>query len=88
MSEAGVPRVEAETFNAILAPAGTPRAIIAKLNEAVNKSLSVKSVRDGYAKQGAEIIGGTSEAAGTYIRSELVKWSGVIRAAGLKTDDQ
>lgn len=88
MSEAGVPRVEAETFNAILAPAGTPRAVIVKLNDAVNKSLSIPSVRDSYAKQGAEVIGGTPEAAGKYIRSELAKWTGVIRSAGLKPDQQ
>ena len=86
MNEAGVPRVEAETFNVILAPAGTPRTVIATLNAAINKSLETKSVRDAYAKQGAEMLGGTSAAAGNYIHSELAKWTHVIRSANLKTN--
>ena len=86
MSEAGLPGVEAETFNALLAPAGTPRAIVARLNEAVGKVLASKSVRDAFARQGAEVIGSTPEAAGSYIRSETTKWTTVIRSAGLKTE--
>jgi tripartite-type tricarboxylate transporter receptor subunit TctC len=86
MSEAGLAGVEAETFNALLAPAGTPRAIIARLNEAVGKVLANKSVRDAFARQGAEVISSTPEAAGSYIRSETAKWSNVIRASGLKTE--
>jgi tripartite-type tricarboxylate transporter receptor subunit TctC len=86
MAEAGIPRAEAETFNAVLAPAGTPRAITIKLNEVVNKSLKVPSVREGYAKQNAEIMGGSPEKAANYIRSELAKWTDVIRSGGLKTE--
>jgi tripartite-type tricarboxylate transporter receptor subunit TctC len=86
MTEAGIPRVEAETFNVLLAPAGTPRAIIVKLNEVVNKSLKVPAVREGYAKQNAEIMGGSPEKAANYIRSELAKWTDVIRSGNLKTE--
>ena len=86
MSEAGVPGVEAETFNALLAPAGTSRAIVMKLNDAVAKALATKAIRDSYAKQGAEVMGSTPEAAGAYIRSEIGKWRTVVTAAGLKTE--
>ena len=88
MSEAGIPGVEAETFNAMLAPAGTPRAIVAKLNETVNKALSMKNVREAYAKQNADIMGGTPEAARKYMRSEIAKWTTVIRSADLRVDQQ
>ena len=88
MAEAGVPGVESETFNALLAPAGTPRPIVTKLNDAVNKALAMKTVRDAYAKQGAEVLGGTPDAAGKYIRNEIVKWQTVVRTAGIKTEQQ
>jgi tripartite-type tricarboxylate transporter receptor subunit TctC len=88
MAEAGVPGVEAETFSALLAPAGTPRPIVVKLNDAVNKALAMKSVREAYAKQGAEVLGGTPDAAGKYIRNEIVKWQTVVRTAGIKTEQQ
>lgn len=88
MREAGIPGVEAGTFTAIMAPAGTPRTIVARLNSAVNQALAAKPARDGFAKQGAEIMGGTPEAAATYIRSEIAKWTKVIRTAGIRTDQQ
>lgn len=88
MREAGIPGVEAGTFTAMLAPAGTPRAIVARINGAVSQVLAAKPARDAFARQGAEIIGGTPEAAGAFIRSEIAKWTKVIRAADIKTDQQ
>ena len=88
MAEAGVPGVEAETFSALLAPAGTPRPVVTKLNDAVNKALAMKSVRDAYARQGSEVLGGTPDAAGKYIRNEIVKWQTVVHTAGIKTEQQ
>jgi tripartite-type tricarboxylate transporter receptor subunit TctC len=85
MAEAGVPGVEAETFNAMLAPAGTPKPVVARLNQAVNEALAMKSVHEAYAKQGAMVLGGTAEAAGTYIRNEIAKWESVVKAAGIRT---
>jgi tripartite-type tricarboxylate transporter receptor subunit TctC len=85
MAEAGVPGVEAETFNAMLAPAGTPKPVVAKLNQAVNEALAMKSVNEAYAKQGAMVLGGTAQAAGTYIRNEIAKWESVVKAAGIRT---
>lgn len=88
MREAGIPGVEAGTYTAMVAPAGTPRAIVTKLNSAVGQALSAKPARDSFARQGAEIMGGTPEAAAGYIRSEIAKWSKVIRETGIKTDQQ
>jgi tripartite-type tricarboxylate transporter receptor subunit TctC len=86
MREAGFPGVEAGTFTAILTPAATPWAIVARLNSAVIQALSAQPARDGFAKQGAEIIGSTPEAAGAHIRSEIAKWTKVIGSAGIKTE--
>jgi tripartite-type tricarboxylate transporter receptor subunit TctC len=86
MQEAGFAGVEADTFTALLAPAATPPAIVAKLHDAVAKVLASKATRENFAKQGADVIGSTPQAAGAYIRSEISKWSTVIRAAGLKTE--
>lgn len=88
MREAGIPGVEAGTYTAMVAPAGTPRAIVARLNAAVSQALAAKPARDSFARQGAEIMGGTPEAAAGYIRSEIAKWSKVIRETGIKTDQQ
>lgn len=88
MREAGIPGVEAGTYTAMVAPAGTPRAIVARLNAAVSQVLAAKPARDSFARQGAEIMGGTPEAAAGYIRSEIAKWSKVIRETGIKTDQQ
>ena len=86
MREAGIAGVEAGTYTAILAPAGTPRAIVARLNGAVAQVLASKPARDSFARQSAEIMGGTPEAAGAYIRGEIAKWSKVVREAGIKAD--
>jgi tripartite-type tricarboxylate transporter receptor subunit TctC len=88
MREAGIPGVEAGTYTAMVAPAGTPRAIVARLNAAVSQALAAKPARDSFARQGAEIMGGTPEAAAGHIRSEIAKWSKVIRETGIKTDQQ
>lgn len=88
MREAGIPGVEAGTYTAMVAPAGTPRAIVTRLNAAVSQALAAKPARDSFARQGAEIMGGTPEAAAGYIRSEIAKWSKVIRETGIKTDQQ
>jgi tripartite-type tricarboxylate transporter receptor subunit TctC len=88
MREAGIPGVEAGTYTAMVAPAGTPRAIVTKLNAAVGQALAARPARDSFARQGAEIMGGTPEAAAGYIRSEIAKWSKVIRETGIKTDQQ
>lgn len=88
MREAGIPGVEAGTYTAMVAPAGTPRAIVTKLNVAVGQALAARPARDSFARQGAEIMGGTPEAAAGYIRSEIAKWSKVIRETGIKTDQQ
>lgn len=86
VSEAGVPGYEATTWTGIVAPAGVPRAIILKLNAALNRAIATPSFKEKLALIGAEAGGGTPEQFGELIRSENAKWADVVRRAGAKID--
>jgi len=82
--EAGYPKLAAEDWAGILVKAGTPPAVIARLNEAVNKALKTDKVRDALAKLGTDPGGGTPESFGALVRAEIARWSKVIKDAGIK----
>jgi tripartite-type tricarboxylate transporter receptor subunit TctC len=86
IAESAVLGYEAKNWYAMLAPAGVPRPILAKLNQAVNEALRAPDIADAIARQGADPEGGTAEAFGAYLKSEIEKWSKVIAAAGLKVE--
>ena len=86
ISESGLPGFEAGGWSALLAPARTPRAIVARLNAAVSSIVRLPEVIDRLAAQGAVPLGGTPEHAAAFIRSEVVKWSKVIAAAGIRAE--
>jgi tripartite-type tricarboxylate transporter receptor subunit TctC len=87
IAEAGVAGFEALGWNGFLAPARTPQVIVARLNREVARILALPDVRERYATAGIEPVGGSSEAFGTLIRAELVKWAQVVRDAKLRTDE-
>ncbi len=87
MIEAGVPGYEATAWFALFAPAGTPREIIARLNGVAAKALETEEVRERLAPQGsAELTGGPPELLGNLVKSEIVKWSRVVRDSGATAD--
>jgi tripartite-type tricarboxylate transporter receptor subunit TctC len=86
LAEAGVPDVIVEGWVGIVAPAGTPRGIIDKLNSEVNKTLQSPRVRKSLEDGGVTIVGGTPEAFGQFIAQETEKWAKVIKAANIKVD--
>ncbi len=86
MKEAGVSGVEAGTFTAMLAPAKTPKAIVTRLNEDMNKVLKTPSVQQNFAKYSAEVIGTTPAASAAFIKAEIEKWRKVVRAANIKDE--
>jgi tripartite-type tricarboxylate transporter receptor subunit TctC len=86
MGEAGYPAVEVTGWTGILAPTGTPPAIVKRLNESVVAALAEPEMREFLAKQGAEPVTSSPEAFGAFIRSETVKWGGAAKAAGLKPE--
>jgi tripartite-type tricarboxylate transporter receptor subunit TctC len=67
-------------------PAGTPAAIVERLNAELNKVIASPDVRARLAQQGAEPLGGTPAQYAAYIQSESVKWSAVIKSAGVKVE--
>jgi tripartite-type tricarboxylate transporter receptor subunit TctC len=87
MAEAGVPGYEATAWFGYLAPAGTPREVIDRLNAEIGKSLESADVRDRLAPGGlSELPGGSPERFGDFIKSEIAKWSKVVKASGAKID--
>ena len=86
MSEAGLPGYDSTSWNAVYAPAGTPKEIIEKLNRESNAILQSPETRKFFAEQGAEAGGGTPEQLATFNRAELAKWAKVVKDSGAKVD--
>ncbi len=84
IAEAGVPGCEASTFTGLLAPVGTPREIIQRLNAAVNRALRTAAVKENFARLAAQTLEGTPEDLARLMRDETTKWIRVVREAGIK----
>lgn len=81
-----VPGYEVINWFGVLAPAGTPRAVIARLNQAINDGLATPKLRQLLASRGADPAGGTPEAFAKIIRADFAKWGRVVKASGAKVD--
>jgi len=79
----GVPGYEVVGWYGMVAPANTPRAVVAKLQKEITSILQAADTREKLAADGAEPVGSTPEEFGAFIKSELVKWAGVVKAAKL-----
>jgi len=86
LNEAGVPGYEATIWLGLLAPKGTPKAVVERLNTAVSKIASQPEVQRMWAAQGATALVMNPEVFDKYIRDDIVKWAGVIKSAGIKAD--
>jgi tripartite-type tricarboxylate transporter receptor subunit TctC len=86
MKEVGLARVDGTVWYGLLAPAGTPRPIIQKLNAESRRVLAMPDVKDRLAKAGIDAAGGTPEDFGRFIRAEFDKWGPVVKAAGVKVN--
>jgi tripartite-type tricarboxylate transporter receptor subunit TctC len=84
IAQAGLPGYEATQWFGVLAPAGTPRAIIDRLHREIIAALRAADVQQHLAGEGAEIVASTPEQFGAYLASETAKWAKVIKAAGIK----
>lgn len=85
-TEAGVPGMEATLWFGMFAPAGTPRPIVMKLNREIGDILRRDDVKEALLKRGSEATPSTPEELGAWVKSELAKWTPVIRNAGIKAD--
>jgi tripartite-type tricarboxylate transporter receptor subunit TctC len=86
ISEQGFPGVEATAWYGILAPAGTPRPVVARLHGELVKILKLPDVDQKLGGLGFEIVGSTPEQFAAYMRSETKKWEKVVKASGAKPD--
>jgi tripartite-type tricarboxylate transporter receptor subunit TctC len=83
LAESGMPGFEVGAWQGIMAPAATPRPVIDRLNAEVVKALQTPDVRSKLAAQGAEPLGSTPDEYAAYVRKELERWAGVVKATGV-----
>ena len=86
LSESGVPGFEAYSWAGMLAPAKTPKEIIARLNKEIVDILKQKDVADKLNQQGALPVGDSPEQFAAYVKAEIDKWGAVIKSANIKAD--
>ncbi|OGA48771.1 MAG: hypothetical protein A3G24_12120 [Betaproteobacteria bacterium RIFCSPLOWO2_12_FULL_62_13] len=86
ISEAGVPGYEATQWYGVLAPVGTPKAIIDKLNKELVTWVQTKEVADRFGAMGSEPASSTPGEFMALIKSEIERWAPVVRGAGLRAD--
>lgn len=84
--EAGIPGLIAINWYTIMTPAGTPRAIIDRLNTESVKAMSAPDMRERFAAMGGDIATGTPEQTGEFLRAENERWGKVIREANIKAE--
>jgi len=85
-TEAGIPGMEAKLWFGLFAPAKTPRTIVVKLNQTVGDILRQPEVKEAILRQGAEVAPSTPEELGTFVKSELARWTPIIRSAGIRAE--
>jgi tripartite-type tricarboxylate transporter receptor subunit TctC len=86
IAESGVPGYESIQWYGLLAPAGTPREIVAKLNQAVVRAVREPAIRKRFADDGVDPAGSTPEAFATVIRNDITKWQRVVKQAGIQPE--
>jgi len=86
VAESGVPGYEASAWFGVVAPAATPREVIARLNTEINRAVNLPDMKERFAQQGATPASGTPEDFAAWIRAEIAKWGKVVKASGAKVE--
>jgi tripartite-type tricarboxylate transporter receptor subunit TctC len=86
VAESGLPGYEVVAWNGLLAPAGTPKAVIDRLSEELAKAMAVAQVREKFSVQGFTASWDTPEQFGGFLRSEVAKWTKTVKASGATLD--
>ncbi len=86
MAEAGFPDFEVSSWNGLVAPIKTPAELIRKLNIECQKVLALPDIKEKFALQAAETVGGSPEQFRDYIRVEIERWAKVVKASGAKVE--
>jgi len=86
LAQSGVPGYDANAWFGVLAPTGTPDAVIARLQSEISKIIKVPEIRDRFLALGAEPVGSTPEQFAAFYRNEVAKWSKVVKESGAQID--
>jgi tripartite-type tricarboxylate transporter receptor subunit TctC len=86
VAEAGLKDFEVTTWYGIMAPAGTPRAIVTRLNSELVKIMHAPDTKERLAAMATDPLTSTPEEFGAYLKQEISKWGDVVRKANLKAD--
>ena len=84
VSETGLPGYDAVSWYGVLAPAGTPRPIVDRLNAEIRKIVATPEIRDSFLNQGAEPVTDTPEEFAAIVRADVAKWAKIVKATGAK----
>jgi tripartite-type tricarboxylate transporter receptor subunit TctC len=86
MAESGLKGQEADTLQGVLLPAGTPKAVVLRINSAIAKVLAQPDIKDRIVGLGFDVIASTPEQFTAQIRVEVAKWTKVVKDAGIKVE--
>jgi tripartite-type tricarboxylate transporter receptor subunit TctC len=86
MVESGLPDLQMITWNRLVAPAGTPDAIVTRINASINDALKSPAIREALAKFSSEPLGGSQQEFAAFVAAESKKWTEIVRLSGVKLD--
>ncbi len=86
VAEAGVPGFDVSVWFGVVAPSGTPKAVVFQLNAEINRILKLPEVVESFHKQGVDPLGGTPDAFAEFLRDQSVKWAKVVKDSGAKAE--
>ena len=86
IAEAGVPGYETGIWLGLMAPTGTPRPVLERLNAEIAKVLNAADVKEGWSKQGAVPMSMSIEQFDKFLRDDIAKWAAVVKATGMKVE--
>jgi tripartite-type tricarboxylate transporter receptor subunit TctC len=87
VAESALPGFDVSAWNGILAPRGTPRATVDRLNRELHRIVAIPDVRERAFAQGAELTANTPEQFAAHIKAEIAKWGTVVKSAGIRVVD-
>ena len=86
VDEAGVPGYQVSVWFGVVAPAATPKDVVARLNAEINRVIALPEVKERFGQSGIDIVGGTSDVFDRHIREQVVTWGKVVKDANIRAD--